>query len=106
MIYTSLAVVAMSVSAAINPLSSLVHLHPRSPKSDHRIVVTLYNPSVTFRDLKIDGSIYTIHEHEQITIKAPVGTMIYTASRTPIHQRGDVMLELTPQLDHQRILVE
>jgi hypothetical protein len=103
MIYTSLAVLAMSASAVINPFSNLVHMHPRPAQPDTRIRVTLYNNTLGFRDVKIDGHTYTVLEHHSLDIKAPVGTVVYAASRTSTHRRGDAILEVKPELDHQRV---
>ena len=41
MIYTSLAVLALSASTAVSPLSKLVHFHPRSAQPDTRISLTI-----------------------------------------------------------------
>ena len=102
MVYTSLAVLAMSASAAMSPLSSLVHLHPRT-QVDNRISVTLYNNAHGFRDVKVDGHSYTVEPRHSITIKAPQGTVVYADSRTPQHQRGDTLLELKPELDKHTV---
>ena len=103
MIYSSLAVLALSASAAVNPFTHVVHMHPKAAQPDTRVSVVLYNSSVGFRDVKIDGHVYTVLSHNKLTIKAPAGTVIYADSRTPTYHRGDVMLEVTPQLDHQKV---
>ena len=103
MIYTSLAVLAMSASAAVSPLSNMVHLHPKAAQPDTRISVTLVNQAYSFRDVQVAGHTYTVNPSHTLTIKAPAGTVIYAASRTPLLHRGDVVLAVTPQYDHQRI---
>lgn len=106
MIYTSLAVLAMSASAAVAPLSSLVHLHPRTAQTDSRVSVTLLNNNQGFRDVKVDGHTYTVEPLHLLTIKAPVGTVVYAASRTPTHRRGDAVLEVTQKLDKQMVNID
>ena len=103
MIYTSLAVLAMSASAAISPLSSLVHLHPHRAQTDDRISLTLYNKAFSFRDITVDGHTYTVEPQHELWIKAPAGTAVYAASRSPTHRRGDLLLEVTSKLNKQMI---
>ncbi len=102
MIYTSLLAVAMSASAVVTPLSNFIHLHPHAAQPDTRISVTLYNNANLFRDVKVDGHIYTVTPQHSITIKAPAGTVVYADSRMYQHRRGDVLMEVTPQANHTR----
>ncbi len=103
MLYTSLLAVAMSASAAASPLSNFIHLHPHAARPDARVIVTLYNKATLFRDVKVDGHTYTVTPQHTLTIKAPVGTVVYAASRMHDFHRGDVLLEVTPKIDHTRI---
>jgi hypothetical protein len=104
MIYSSLAVLALSASAVVNPFTHLVHMHPKQP--DTRVNVTLYNKNAGFCEVKIEGHIYTVNAKGAITVKAPVGTVIYAASRTFEHKRGDMLVALTPSLDNQRVTID
>ena len=72
-------------------------------KKDARVFVTLVNKCVTFRDVKIDGHTYTLRPHELLTVKGPVGTVVYAASAFGRYRRGDTLVALTPSLDHSRI---
>lgn len=103
MIYTSLAVIALSASSAISPLSNFVHLHGKPVKTDTRITMTLVNKASLFRDVKVDNHTYTVMPLGTLSIKAPAGTKVYAESAMPFANRGDVLLEVTPQLDHQRV---
>jgi hypothetical protein len=100
---SSLAVLALSASALANPFSNLVHLHPRPAQHDTRVSVVLYNKGISFRDVKIDGHIYTVTSHQMISVKAPVGTVVYADSKTPTYHRGDAIVEVTPKLNNQQI---
>ena len=93
MILSSLAAVVLSASA-FSPLSHLVHLHPKAAQPDTRISVTLINQASSFRDVKVDGRVYTIGSHGTLTIKAPAGTPVFAESRTFEYRRGDLMLEI------------
>jgi hypothetical protein len=103
MIYSSLAVLALSASAAISPTNH-IHLHPKAPLPDYRVSVEVYNNSIFFRDIKIDGRVYTVQAHQGLTIKAPVGTVVYADSPMANHHRGDAILEVTPQV--QKVVID
>ena len=103
MIYTSLLAVAMSASAALSPLSNFIHLHPHAARPDSRVSVTLYNKANLFRDVQVDGKIYTVIPQHTIRIKAPAGTVVYAASRMRSHHRGDAILEVTPKMHNTQI---
>ena len=49
MIYSSLAVLALSASAVVNPLTNLIHLHPKPAQQDNRVSILLYNNGISFR---------------------------------------------------------
>lgn len=106
MIYSSLAVLAMSASAAINPFSNLVHMHPRSAQPDHRVVVVLRNNGMSFEDVKIGDQVYTVGAQHTLEVKAPAGTVVYAASRTLNHRRGDAIVELKPELNQSVIAID
>jgi len=106
MIYTSLAVLAMSASAAVPPFSHLVHMHPHTKPVDNRINVTLYNQSPSFCELTVDGKTYTVMSHERLYIKAPAGTVVYAATSLPFTKRGAEVLELTDKVDNQKINID
>jgi hypothetical protein len=101
MIYTSLAVLALSASAALSPGARLVHFHPHAAQLDNRITLTLRNGAPVFQDVKIDGRSYTIGAHQGITVKAPAGTVIYADSATGSLRRGATIAQLSAKIDHQ-----
>ena len=101
MILSSLAVLALSASAAVSPLSSLVHLHPHVAQADTRVSVKILNGGNLFRDVKVGEQTYTIEPQHVLTIKAPAGTMVYAASRSTFHKRGDALLTLDPAMNQQ-----
>ncbi len=106
MIYSSLAVLAMSASALVNPFSNLVHMHPRPAQADTRVSVALSNRSNYFQDVKIGEKTYTVGAHHMLTVKAPVGTVVYAESRTLNHRRGDAILEIKPDLNAQTVTLK
>jgi hypothetical protein len=77
MIYTSLAVVVMSASSALSPLSKFVHLHQHSMRADARISVTLHNKTNSFADILIEGRTYEVPAHHSVSVKAPAGTLVF-----------------------------
>ena len=106
MIYSSLAVLALSASAVVNPFTNLVHMHPRPAQADTRIDIVLFNESPGFRDINVGGKIYTVQSHHSVELKAPVGTVVYAGSPTVTHKRGDAILEVTPKVNHQRVTLD
>lgn len=75
-------------------------------KKDARVFVTLVNTCVTFRDVRIDGHVYTLQPHELLTVKGPAGTVVYAASAYKSTHRGDALVALTPSMDHSRISIQ
>ena len=100
MILSSLAMLALSASAAISPLN-MVHLHPHVAQTDTRVRVEILNSGLTFRDVTVGEKTYTVEPQHALTIKAPAGTMVYAASRSSFHKRGDALLTLDPQMNKQ-----
>ncbi|ADW70480.1 hypothetical protein [Granulicella tundricola] len=109
MIYSSLAVLALAASStlasAAMPLGNLVHLHPHS-QTDTRVVVTLVNKSQSFRDVKIGGRNYTVTSHGTLAVKAPAGTVIYVNSYMPNHHVGDTLLDLSPEQNNTKVVLD
>ncbi len=101
MVYTSLALLALSASTAVSPLPKLVHFHPHAIQPDTRITVTFRNDAPIFQDVKVAGRSYTIMSHQRLVVKAPAGTVIYADSNTGNHHRGDVLVEISAQVRNQ-----
>jgi hypothetical protein len=101
MLTSSFAVLALSAAVA-NPFTNLVHMHPRPAQADTRINLVLYNSSPSFRDVTIDGKIYTVSSHHTMEVKAPAGTVVYAGSPSFTHKRGDAILQVTPKVNHQQ----
>jgi hypothetical protein len=106
MIYSSLVVLAMSASAVVNPFTNLVHLHPKAVQPDTRVSVVLMNKSMFFQDVKIGDKVYTVQASHTLSVKAPVGTVVYAASASPTHHRGDAIVEVTPALNNQIVKLQ
>lgn len=106
MIYTSLAVLALSASAAVPQLSKAVHLHPHPALTDNRISFSIHNNAPIFQDVKVDGRSYTIMAHQNLKIKAPAGTLIFADSETGMHRRGEVLLEVSSQVQNQTLTLK
>ena len=106
MIYSSLAVLALSASAMVNPLTNLVHLHPWHAQPviqpDTRISLKVYNRGTDLREVTIGGQLYAVRPHKTLSIKTQEGTLAYADSR----RAGDsLILEVTPNLNHDKISI-
>ncbi len=106
MLSTSLAVLALSASAAVSPFSHFVHMHPHTAQADDRVSLTLYNKSANFRDVQVDGKTYTVLSHSMLLIKAPAGTVVFTRTTMPFHKAGDALLQVTPKLNNQKVVID
>ena len=106
MIYSSLAVLAMSASAIVNPFTSLIHLHPKSPVADTRVSVVLHNTAPTFEDVKIGDHTYTLQASHSLEVKAPIGTVVYAASNSTHYHRGDAIVEIKPDLNNKIVNIK
>jgi hypothetical protein len=102
----SFTLLALSVCFVASASASVTNrdLH-RTHTKDARVFVTLVNKSVVFRDVKIDGHTYTLQPHELLTVKGPVGTVVYAASAFGKVHRGEALVALTPSMDHSHIAI-
>jgi hypothetical protein len=67
--------------------------------------VTLVNKGVEFRDIKIGGHRYTLQPNELLTVRGPVGTVVYADSKWGKYQRNDTLLTLAASMDHTRFSI-
>ena len=76
-----------------------LHRHPDAGKaSDPRVMVQIRNDAPIFKDIKIDGHVYTVLSHQFLSIKAPQGTEVYAASSGLNYHRGDLLFQINPKL--------
>jgi hypothetical protein len=101
----SFALMALSICTAASASAAGTNNDLRQHKKDARVFITLVNKSVTFRDVKIDGHVYTLHPHDLLTVKGPAGTCVYAASAFGKYHRGDTLISLTPSMDHSRVSI-
>jgi len=102
MMFMPLAALALSASAAASPFTHLVHKHPHL--RDTRVSITLRNLSPMFRDVQIDGHVYTIQANDALLVKGPAGTAIYAAGPIGELRRGQVVTQLDAA--HNQAVVE
>jgi hypothetical protein len=76
-----------------------LHRHPEPAQAkDSRVTVQIRNDAPMFKDIKIDGHVYTVLSHQFLSIKAPQGTEVYAASTGLNYRRGDLLFEINPAL--------
>ena len=95
---------------AVNVLAPATTVSPIAPAAlrkqvDTRVTIKLANVANGFRDVTIAGHEYEIPAHQLLDVKAPAGTAVYAASRTPEFKRGDLMVALTPEIDKTTVTV-
>lgn len=83
-----------------------VHRHPTAnSETDGRVTLNLTNHGSLFRDVKVNGHVYTLLPHQSLVIKAPVGTPIYTESTGAMHRKGDLLFAVTPEMQHSTVSI-
>ena len=87
-------------SSLLSPFKNVAH--PHRP-IDQRVEFTLHNESKSFENVNIDGHSYTVTANQILTIKAPIGTVIYADSRFSTFHRGDALFTVNPSLQSSRI---
>jgi hypothetical protein len=101
------AAIAAPISANAWPLGKVFHFHPNAAQTqDSRINLKLTNKGQLFQDVKVDGHVYTIQPRETFTIKAPVGTPVYAASTGIGHRKGELLFEVTPQMQGSTVSID
>ncbi len=93
---------ATVASANAQLLKAPIHLHPNA---DGRVSFRVKNDSPAFREVTIDDKTYEVGGHQQIVVKAPVGTVIYAGYGITNHVKGSILVEVKPELDGKTINV-
>jgi hypothetical protein len=103
-IATRIAVLVFAVGAAASSSAyALPHLglhrHPDPAKaSDPRVTVQIRNDASIFKDIKINGHVYTVLSHQFLAIRAPKGTDVYADSTGLNYRRGDLLFQVNPEM--------
>ena len=96
-----------STSAYALPHFFGLHRHlAASRQLDTRVNLYLYNKGPMFRDVKVDGQVYTVLPHQTLTIKAPAGTAIYTESTGGLHRKGDLLFAVDPRMQNATLSID
>jgi murein DD-endopeptidase MepM/ murein hydrolase activator NlpD len=96
---------AASTSSFASPRLPKMHHQPPASQPDTRITVRLFNPNIVAREVKVDGRVYAIQPHETLSIKAPAGTNVYAANDGRLHQKGEVLFPVIPQLQDKTLSI-
>ena len=81
-----------------------VHRHP-SDGNDTRVSMVIHNKGSFFRDVKIDGHMYTLLPDQSLAVKAPEGTVVYAGSTGALHRRGDLLFAVSRTMDHKTVTI-
>ena len=95
-----------STSAYALPHFTGLHRHPAASQQDARVNIHLYNRAPMFRDVKVEGKVYTVLPHQTLTIKAPAGTAIYTESTGGLHRKGDLLFAVDPRMQNATLSID
>lgn len=106
---TAFALVAGAALSTATSAYALPHpgLHHRpADVNDNRVVLDIYNKGDMFRDVKVDGKIYTLLPHHSMTIKAPQGTPVFTNSTGSLHRKGDLLFYIDPSMKNKVLSID
>jgi hypothetical protein len=89
------------------PAARQLHAAPRplltasSSQPDHakKVTMTLRNDSATPMQFKVGDDVVTVEAGKAIALKVPVGTRICTNQATATHQAGDLIAQVSKDLD-------
>ena len=97
---------AASIPAAALPHFTGMHRHPGANAQDARVALSIYNASEHFRDVKIDGHVYTVLPHQGLAVKAPEGTAVYTETTGAMHRKGDMLFAVSQTMQHSTVSIK
>jgi len=88
------------------PLSGILHLHPHAAPGDSGVSFTLFNKSIFRREVIVDGKTYIVLPGHLLGITALPGTRVYAGSKTASHDRGSLLVEVTPDMRDKQVSVD
>jgi hypothetical protein len=94
--------VVLALALAVVSLPAVQPLHAASSsQSDHvkKVTMTLRNDSAASMQFKVGDDVVTLDAGKAIALKVPVGTRICTNQPTATHQVGDLIAEVSKDLD-------
>jgi hypothetical protein len=96
---------AATASISANALPHFpMHRHPgASQTQDARVTVTLVNPNLVARAVKVDNVVYEIQARHVLSIKAPVGTKVYAGNNGRLHHKGDILFAVETRLQDKTL---
>ncbi len=85
---------------AAGPVGNLMHPYFASKSAkDATVQIKLHNKGTVSQDVKVNDKVYTVKPNASITIKAPAGTPVVAATTGTQYKSGDLLFQITPQLD-------
>jgi hypothetical protein len=93
-------VLALALAAVSLPATQPLHAAPSS-QSDHvkKVSMTLRNDSAAPMQFKVGDDIVNLDAGKAIALKVPVGTRICANQATATHQPGDLITQVSKDLD-------
>ncbi|WP_263381951.1 hypothetical protein [Granulicella arctica] len=96
----SVALIGLSASTAMYAASTSmpVPVHAMFSKTK-TITVNLRNDSAVAMELKVGEDVLTIEAGKTVAVKVPVGTRITANAATPMHSAGDLVSQVSSELN-------
>jgi len=93
-------VLALALAVVSLPVAQPLHAAPSS-QSDHvkKVSMTLRNDSAAPMQFKVGDDIVNLDAGKAITLKLPIGTRICANQASATHQAGDLLAQVSKDLD-------
>ena len=98
---------ALAFAVVSLPVAQPLHAAPRPPftasssQTDHakKIQMTLRNDSVSPMEFKVGDDVVALAPGKSVALKVPVGTRICANQTSATHQAGDLIAQVSKDLD-------
>jgi hypothetical protein len=98
---------ALSLAVVSIPAAQPLHAAPRAPfaasssQNDHgkNVQMTLRNDSAAPMEFKVGDDVVTLAAGKSVALKIPVGTRICANQTNATHQAGDLITQVSKDLD-------
>jgi hypothetical protein len=96
----SVALFGLSASTAVYAASSSMPIPVHAMFSKTKLIsVSLRNDSTESMELKVGDNVMTLAAGKTVAVKVPVGTRILANATTSTHQAGDLVSQVSNELD-------
>jgi hypothetical protein len=106
-IAVAVVVAGLSASAAVYAAPANIDAHAHAMFAKSKIVkLTLRNDSGSAMELKVGDKVMTLDAGKTVALKLPLGTRIMANAATAKHQAGELLAEVSTNLDDTTVVIK